>query len=637
MTQPRRSRAQILELLIGPNGDGVTAFKSEQQKQETWALLQREISEEFAEQWHCARQANRKDFSAIAEQYARDVIGGRIPACEKVKLACRRHLEDLDRAAAGKWKYRFDRSKAGRICRFAEMLPHVKGKWAANAELIVLQPWQIFILCCLFGWVKVETNARRFSLAYVEVGRKNAKSILAAIMGDYMFACDGEFGAEVYSGATKEDQAMEVFRPALQMLERRPELKLVLGVRIESSTSKKMRVEEDGSRFEVVVRAPGDGASPHCGIVDEYHEHDTDTLFDTFRTGMGARQQPLALVITTAGFNTAGPCMALNQDVTKILQNLLVREEVFGIIYTLDPEDDWTIPETMRKCNPNFGVSVFEEFLLAEQSAAIVTARKQNVFLTKHCCIWRGANTAYFNLQRWKELGDPSLKPEQFLGLPCVVSVDLSTKRDFTARAIGFRKVIEGKPHYYVFVKFYLPQAEVDRPEKQDYQGWAKQGALTVHSGATVDFEQIETETISAVRACRATEFAFDPWNAAQIGQAVAKEPKVTAIEIQQSVKLLSPPMKELDTAIADGRVHHEGNPVLAWMIGNVTAHEDANENVFPRKDAEENKIDGAVAILMVISRLMVAAPPKQSVYASRGLRGVLPLAAPERGLVHAG
>lgn len=622
MTQPRRSRAQILELLLGPNGDGVTAFKSEQKAQETWALLRRDISEEFAEQWWFA-ETERKDFPAIAEQYARDVIAGKVPACEKVKLACRRHLGDLERAAAaGGWAYLFDRAKAARICRFAELLPHVKGKWAANAERIVLQPWQIFILCSLFGWVKVKTGTRRFSLAYIEVGRKNAKSILAAIIGDYMFACDGEFGAEVYSGATKEDQAMEVFRPALQMLDRSPELKLVLGIRIEGPTSRKMRVDEDGSRFEVVVRAPGDGASPHCGIVDEYHEHDTDTLFDTFRTGMGARQQPLGLVITTAGFNTAGPCMALNQDVTKILEGLLVRDEVFGIIFTLDADDDWTRPEMLRKCNPNYDVSVFEEFLLTEQRAAILTARKQNVFLTKHCCIWRGANTAYFNLQRWRELADRSLKPSQFLGLPCVVSVDLSTKRDPTVRVIVFRKTEGGKVHFYAFAKIYLPQERIDQAENQHYQGWAKEGALAIHEGATVDFDLVEQETIEDVKTYRASEIAFDPWNAGQLGQNVGKNTRAVAVEIQQATRNLSPSMKELDVLITEGRIHHDGNPVLTWMIGNVSAHEDANENVFPRKDSEENKIDGAVALIMAVGRLMVAAP-KKSVYSTRGVLSV--------------
>ena len=608
----------MLELLLGANGEGVSAFRSEEQKLETWAMIRREISDEFACQWHFA-QDDHKDFPAIAEQYCRDVASGKIIACKKVKLACERHLSDLTRAKTGAWGYRFDVAKAARVCRFAELLPHVKGKWAANAELIVLQPWQVFILCSLFGWVHVRTSTRRFSLAYVEVGRKNAKSILAAIIGNYMFAADGEFGAEIYSGATKEDQAMEVFRPALQMLDRSVELKAILGVDIPSSTSKKMRIGEDGSRFEVVVRSPGDGASPHCGIVDEYHEHDTDTLFDTFRTGMGAREQPIELVITTAGFNTAGPCMALQQDVSKVLLGLLVREEMFGIIYSIDPEDDWTTEEALIKANPNYDVSVFRDFLMTEQRAAIATARKQNVFLTKHLCVWRGANTAYFNLQKWRQLGDPSLRPEQFIGLPCAVSVDLSTKRDFTVRVVGFRKVEKGKNHYYLFVRCYLPREQVDRPEMQDYQGWEKEKALIAHPGATVDFELIEQDTIEEIRRYRAKEFAFDPWNAAQFSQGVGKHTKAEIVEIPQGVKMLNPPMKEMDALIADGRVHHDGNPVMSWMMGNVTAHEDANENVFPRKDADENKIDGAVAGLMVLSRLMVA-EPKRSIYATRGL-----------------
>ena len=617
IVRSRVSRAQMLELLLGPNGAG-SAFQSADQKRTAWDILRSKISEDFAAQWY-VRQGERKDFSAIAEQYARDVMAGNISACKKVRLACARHLADLERAASG-WEFRFDRAKADRICRFAELLPHVKGKWAANAERIVLQPWQVFILCSLFGWIKVSAGTRRFSFAYIEVGRKNAKSILAAIIGDYLFAADQEFGSEVYSGATKEDQAMEVFRPALQMLERSPELRAVLGVDIPSPTSKKMRIAEDGSRFEVVVRAPGDGASPQGGIVDEYHEHDTDTLLDTFRTGMGARQQPLLLVITTAGFNTAGPCMALQGDVIKVLEGSLVREEVFGIVYTIDlDEDDWTSEAALVKANPNYGVSIFPEFLLTEQRAAIVTARKQNVFLTKHLCVWRGANSAFFNLQSWRALADSGLKPEQFLGLPCVVSIDLSTKRDITARILMFRKILAGKNHYYVFSRFYLPAEEAAQPEKQDYQAWAKQGALVTHPGGTVDFDLIEQEAIEEIRRFRASEFAFDPWNAAQFGQGIAKATKAVPIEIPQSAKMLSAPMKELDALMADGRIHHDGNPVLSWAIGNVSAHEDANENVFPCKDSGENKIDGAVATIMALSRLMLMAP-KKSVYSTRGL-----------------
>lgn len=607
------SRAQIIELLIGPNG--ASAFRDGAEAAAAWQELEPKLSSAFAERWYAASGAQKK-FSAVAEQYARQIVAGEIPACETVKLACQRHLNDLTRTD---WAYRFDEAKADRICRFAEILPHVKGKWAANAELIVLQPWQIFILCCLFGWVKVLTGTRRFSLGYIEVGRKNAKSILAAIIGDYTFACDGEFGAEVYSGATKEDQAMEVFRPALLMLYRSPELCRFLGIRIAGPTSKAMRIPEDGSRFEVVVRKPGDGASPSCGIVDEYHEHESDVLFDTFRTGMGAREQPLELAITTAGFKLAGPCKLLQVDVIKVLTGSVERDEVFGIIYTIDPNDDWTTSEALVKANPNYGVSVFHDFLTMEQSAAIKSARKQGVFKTKHLCVWVGASSAFFNVQRWKELGDPAMRVESFIGSPCVVSVDLSSRRDFTARVATFKRLVAGKDHYFMFVKFYLPGEEASRPEAQHYHGWVKERAITVHPGAVIDFEAVQQETNEEINRFRAREFAFDPWNAEQFAQGVAKGTKAVAVKVEQNVKFLSPAMKEMDALIAEGRLHHDANPAMTWMIGNVTAHEDANENVFPRKDDSENKIDGPAAALMTISRLMNAAP-KKSIYATRGL-----------------
>lgn len=614
LAQPRRSRAQLLELLIGPNGK--TVFRSDDHRREVWNLVRPELSDEFAPQWYAAR-SEHKPFAATAERYARQVVSGETIACEWVKLACQRHLNDLVRSEKG-WDYTFDQAKAERACRFIELLPHTKGVWASNAELMVLEPWQAFIVCSLFGWVKRVSRTRRFSLAYIEVSRKNAKSQLAACIGLYVFAADGEFGGEVYSGATKEKQALEVFRPANLMMERSPELALILGVGV---NTKRLSVQADGSRFEPVVRDPGDGAMPHCGIVDEYHEHDSDALFDTFRTGMGARQQPILLAITTAGSNLEGPCKALQGDVIKVLEGSLERDEVFGIIYTIDPGDVWTSEQALIKANPNLDVSVFLDFLRTEQRAAMANPRKQGVFQTKHLCVWVGANLAYFNLQQWKDLADLTLRADSFIGLPCVCAVDLSTKRDLTARLLVFKRLMMGKDHYYVFSRFYLPKEQVMRPEAQHYQGWAKQGFLTVHSGAVVDFEEVQRETNEDIRRFRAREFAFDPWNAAQFGQGVARDTKAIPVEIQQTARLLSAPTKELDILIADGRIHHDGNPILTWTIGNVTAHEDANENVFPRKEPgqEQNKIDGAVALIMAVSRLLVTAP-KKSVYATRGL-----------------
>ena len=251
-------------------------------------------------------------FAAIATQYACDVVDGRIAACKWARLACQRHLNDLARTS---WQYTFNPELTDvngklyypveRICKFAQMLPHIKGDWAARGERIRLEAWQVFVLASIFGWVHRDTRRRRFRIADLYVPRKNAKSTIAAVIGAYMLAADGEYGAEVYSGATSEDQAYEVFRPARLMAATTPEYCKHYGVTVNISN---LAIVSTNSKFEPVIGKPGDGASPSCAIVDEYHEHKTSALYDTMETGMGARSQPLLLIITTAGSDISGPC-----------------------------------------------------------------------------------------------------------------------------------------------------------------------------------------------------------------------------------------------------------------------------------------------------------------------------------------
>ena len=248
-------------------------------------------------------------FGEIATQYARDVVDGRIPSCKWHRLACARHLKDIERVGSEGFPYIFNpelTDTAGktyqpgeRVCRFAELMPHIKGDWAARGQLIELENWQIFILVSIFGWVHRVTFKRRFRVADLFVPRKNAKSTLASVIGNFMLAVDDEFGAEVYSGATSQDQAMEVFRPALLMARSTPRFLAAYGVTVNASN---LSVAEKNSKFEPVIGKPGDGASPSCAIVDEYHEHKTPELYETMQTGMGARSQPLMLVITTGYF-----------------------------------------------------------------------------------------------------------------------------------------------------------------------------------------------------------------------------------------------------------------------------------------------------------------------------------------------
>lgn len=556
-----------------------------------------------------------------ANRYVQDVVDGRVLACKWVRLACRRHLEDLERAGTGDFPYEFDEAKANRACAFIELLPHTKGRWAVakpgqkGSTLLKLEPWQKFILCSVFGWVHEGTGFRRFRIVYVCVPRKNGKSGLAAGIGLYMFAADGEYGAEVYSGATSEKQAWEVFRPAKLMAERTPELCEAFGI---ATNAKNLHIHKNGSRFEPVIGKPGDGASPSCAIIDEYHEHESDELFDTMLTGMGAREQPIELVITTAGENIAGPCYALQSDVQKMLEGTIIDEELFGVVYSVDEDDDWTSEEALRKANPNFDVSVGADFLKSRQAEALRSSRKQGIFKTKHLNIWVQARNAWMNMEAWRRLGDSTLQREDFAGDPCWKALDLANKLDLTADVSVFRREIEDEPHFYVFGRYYVPEETAQDPDKRHYQGWAADGHLTLTNGSIIDYDAIRDGIVED--AGEIQELAYDPWSATQLALQLQEEHGITVVEVPQTVARLSEPMKWLEAMVLDGRIHHDGSPVLTWAMSNVVARVDAKENIYPRKERPENKIDPVVSLIMALSRAMLNQTAEKSVYETRGV-----------------
>lgn len=541
------------------------------------------------------------DYVGIGLEYAQAVVKGKIVACKWVKLACKRHLDDLKASKRKAYPYYFDAAAANKVCTFLSLMPHTKGKWARKRELIKLEPWQCFAFISLFGWKIKKNDRRRYRKAYFAVPRKNGKSIIGSGLGLFMFAADGEFGAEVYSGATNEKQAWEVFRPAKQMLERTPDLQELLGAEV---WAKALLVPEDGSRFEPVIGKPGDGASPSCAIVDEYHEHDSSDLVDTMETGMGAREQPLLLMITTAGFNIAGPCFDQEQDAKKVLEGVLDDPELFALIYTIDEKDDWTSPAALRKANPNFGISVDEDFLLSQQRQAMQSAAKQTRFKTKHLNIWCSAKSAWLNMLEWAKCADRTLRREQFKGERCYLVLDLASRSDVCVLMLIFVREIDGKQHFYLFGDYYLPEFAIENAEKNAnaYRKWVIEGFLQQHDGAEIDFDLIEEDMLARVAEFGPDEVVFDPYRAAQLEQRLTKN-GVTAVELGQTVKNLSLPMKEFESAIKAGRVHHDGNPMLAWMMSNVVAKLDAKDNIYPRKEKPEQKIDGPVAAIMGVAR----------------------------------
>lgn len=547
---------------------------------------------------------------AVATQFARDVVRGKVPCCRFIVLACQRHLDDLAKSKTREFSYRFDPAKAEKKLKFIEFLPHTKGEWARLRQKVVLEPWQLFGIACTFGWVRKKDGLRRFRESYWEVPRKNGKSVIAAGVALGMFCADGEFGAEVYSGATTEKQAWEVFRPARLMVNRTPEIKELLGIEVNAGN---LNRPEDGSRFEPIIGNPGDGASPSCAVVDEYHEHDADDLYVTMQTGMGARRQPLMFIITTAGANIAGPCYDKRTEVIEMLEGLVPKDELFGWIWTIDEGDDWTDPKVLAKANPNMGVSVYQDYLVAQQQQAIRRARFAGKFKTKHLNVWTAAKSGFINMAKFMAppCQDTSLSLDQFKGWECILGLDLAAKVDLTAMVKLFWKDIAGKRHYYcVDPTFWVPEDTVQGTENRRladrYQAWVASGHLVQTDGAEIDYRDILAEAMEVNQLAPVMSSPIDPHGAANLSHQLDDE-GLNPITIIQNYTNMADAMKELEAAILSGRFHHDGHPIMTWCIGNLVAKylPGSDDVMRPVKQGDDNKIDGAVALIMAIGRAM--------------------------------
>ncbi|MEW8230366.1 MAG: terminase TerL endonuclease subunit [Candidatus Thiodiazotropha endolucinida] len=554
-----------------------------------------------------------------AVDYAQGVLEETIPACIYVKQACQRFLDDLQRAI-DETEIWFDAEAAEKKCRTLEKFPHVKGRWAAKKELLVLGDFQVFIVINLFGFKRVRdgkrVDFRRFREAYVEVPRKNGKTFFIAGIGLIMLTDDGEFGAEVYCGATSEKQALEVFTPAKLISQRDADFREHFGV---EPNAKSIVVPGTGSKFEPVIGNPGDGASPSCGIADEFHEHKDSDLVDTFVTGMGAREQPLMLIITTAGADMGGPCYEKRDDVKSILSGDVVDDTVFGIIYTIDEGDRWDTVEAQIKANPNYGVSVNPDYLAGQLAQARRSATKQVAYKTKHLNLWVGAKAAWMNMLAYQACTRKRLNLDDFKGQQCYIGIDLASKVDIASMAILFPPQ-GNRTKWAAFLRHYLPEECVFGDDAVSrYKAWHTDGWFDLTPGNVIDFDRIEDDLIELRSDFEVKEVPYDPFQATQFAVHMVNE-GFPMVEFGATVKNFSEPMKELEAMIIERDIEFEKDPVLNWMFGNVVAKTDKKENIFPDKERKANKIDGVVALIMALGRAIVEVQA-HSPYESRGLR----------------
>lgn len=533
-----------------------------------------------------------------ALQYCADVLSGKQIACKFVRQACERQKRDLQRQKDKDWLYRFDVAKANHICDFVECLPHIKGKWGGTT--IRLEPWQKFLLTTIFGWLNKETGLRRFRTVYLELPRKQAKSTISSAVGLYMLTADGEEGSDVYSAATTRDQAKIVFADSQAMARKTAEFRENFGVTVGAHN---IHVVETHSKFEALSADAHtlDGLNIHCAIVDELHAHKTRDVWEVIETATGARSQPLVWAITTAGTNLAGICYEQRTYVTKLLDRVADDETYFGIIYTIDDGDDWTDEHSWRKANPNFGVSVNPEDLARKVQKALQMPSAVNGFLTKHLNCWCASDTAWMDMRAWQSCAKEDLSIDDFVNDPCWIALDLATKTDVAACAILFRRENE----YFCFFKFYVPQEAIDSARNSQYSGWERTGRLIATEGSVTDFARIEDDVLELCGRLTVQEVIKDPWQSAYLGTRL-QEQGLVVVDVRQTVQALSAPMKELESLTLSQKIHHDGDPVMTWMMSNVVAHLDVKENIYPRKERPENKIDGPVALIMAMNRALV-------------------------------
>ena len=551
-------------------------------------------------------------YSDRAHEYARAVVSGAIPGCKFVVQACQRQLDDLAKPPAG---YRFSEEHAARVCRFIELAPHIKGPAASRGDLMRLEPWQVFILTTAFGWVDKDGN-RRFRRVYVEVPRGNGKSSLSSPVGLYMTVLDGEAGAEVYSAATTRDQARIVFRDAQAMARKMEPFRKRFGVDVTAQAIVQMK---SSSSFKA-LSADGhtlDGLNIHCAVVDELHAHKNRDVYDVLETGLGKRPQSMLWMITTAGSNKHGICYEVRDYALKVLSGAMTgaaAEAMFAIVYSVDEGDDPYAEETLRKANPNWGVSVDPNIVLQTAAKARQVATARANYLTKHLNIWVDANSALFDTEWWRKCEDRALDEADFAADECVMGLDLASKIDIAARVNVYRRLIAGKANFYVFPRFYLPRVAIEEDKHPMYRGWEMQGDIYATPGETTDFGIIEDEIKADGPGLNLQAVATDPWQAQQMIQSLKKD-GMPAEEYRQTVANMSEATKTLDALMREGRIHHPGNAVMNWMIGNVVGHYDAKENVYPRKEMPQNKIDGAIALIMALGWFIqreAAEPPKE-------------------------
>lgn len=525
-------------------------------------------------------------------QYARDVVEGVIVACENVRNACKRFLNDLDRD-----DLEFRRDTADRAISFIGILKHFRGR--SSGQPFTLEPFQSFIVANLTGWYWKETGDRRFTSAYIEMARKGGKTALIAALAMYYFIADGEDGAEVDIAANNFEQAKICFEFIQQYCKQLDPQQRDLKVYRSS-----IELPCTASRINVFsADASGkDGFNASVGIIDEYHSAKTTGMRDIIKSSMGMRRDPMLLTITSAGFDKSLPCYQLRTTCIEILSGLKTDDSTFAIIYGLDEGDDWTDEKVWIKSNPNLERTVTTKYLREQVTSAINNPTEEVSVRTKNLGQWLSTSSVwipdtYINkCTKTINLDDFNEDSE------CWVGVDLASVGDMTAVTFMLFKEDDETPYFHT--KYYLPEtALVESPNRELYKHWSRTGELTVCSGNVTDYDYITNDIMAMYNRFMIRKVAYDLWNSVQWA-IKATELGLPLEPYSQSIGNFNKPTREFERLIRQGKCVIDNNEITRWMFRNVAIKTDTNGNIKPNKGAgAEKKIDGIISQITALGK----------------------------------
>jgi phage terminase large subunit-like protein len=533
--------------------------------------------------------------------WAREVVSRRVIACRYVRLACKRHIDDLKRGHKRGLVWQAGAAQH-RIWFYPRFLRHSKGEWARRP--VELSNWQKFVIGSVFGW-KRKDRTRRYRYAYIECPRKQGKSTLLAGVGLDMLCCDGEMGAEIYAAATKRDQARIIFDEAKRMVGASPELQ-----RYVNRFKLNLSVDRTGSKFEPLSSDERtlDGLNPHCVLIDELHRHRTRHLLDVLDTALGARRQPLLWIITTAGDDSPESVYASENDyATKVLEGTIEDDNVFAFITTIDAGDRWDDPKAWAKANPNLGVSVKLDDLQRQAQKAAKSPAALVAFKRLRLNVRTSDAERAIDMVQWGKNSRGKFDPDKLPRTTCWGGLDLSSKIDISA----FVKLFEADQDGIMRVacRFWMPAATIEERADRDrmpYRRWVDEGWIEATPGNVIDHAEIRDAILGDSKHFEIDGVAYDPWNATQLGVEL-NERGVQAFEFIQGLRTYTAPTKELAALLADRKLDHGDNPVLRVMASNMKVQTDKNFNQMPIKSKSLGRIDGMTALVMAIGRWQAA------------------------------